>query len=484
MASPTRNLGRHGRNISWLFVADLVGKVLGLFFFAYLFKKLTVTENEWYALYLMVMPILSVVNTAGFHDVLNREMSKDRDRVHRLLSSAVAVQTLLFIVIAPAVWFAAGALGYAPVLRRILALTAAVAFIWALINMHMAVFAAHEKFKYTSLITIATRIATVVGGIALLFFGCGVFSLIVYLLLVYIAQLVACYATVQARCGGYRFDWSPAEAGYLLREGVPMALGRFAATSYYRIDLPMLRSIAGPRASEEYAVGPRFFALLTSVPDIFEAVFFPILSRRATETAEAQRFAFERYFKAMAMLALPMGVGMTVLGAEIVRTLGRAEYVSGTPVVAVLTWLIALAMLDRCSVVYLRATARQRWLVYAYGAALVVKTAACFCVIPRFGIPGLLMLNAAVSLVLTATLLAMARAALPILDMSRLAGLVVRPLAACIAMAAALWFIRDRAIFWTIPLGACVYALVLLFTRAFDAFDKELLASLVRRKRS
>ena len=57
------DLGRHGRNISWLLVVDACWKILSVFYFAYIFEKLTKTENELYTLFISVLPMVMVVVT-------------------------------------------------------------------------------------------------------------------------------------------------------------------------------------------------------------------------------------------------------------------------------------------------------------------------------------------------------------------------------------------------------------------------------------
>jgi O-antigen/teichoic acid export membrane protein len=470
--------GRHGRNVSWLLLVDVFGKVLGLFYFAYLFNKLTKTENEWYAFYISVFPVLMTLNSIGFHDVVSREVAKQRDRVDGLLASGVMLQLGVFAGLMAATYGLAGILGYPPGLRQVLVLCPLAAFLTCLAEMHSSVFAAQERFRTISIITATTRTASVAGSMVLLYLGYKVLAVAAFMALTEGVRAAVSYLVLQVGCGGFRFRPSLKDAGYLVRHGVPMAVGRFAGASYYRMDLPVLRSAASAQASEDYAVGPRFFVLLMTVPDVIERVFYPVLSRKTADSDETQRFAVERFMKIMWILAMPMAIGMTVLGARIVSTICGAEYASGVPTVIVFTWVAALSMIDRAAVVYLRAKARQELPMYAYGVAFVLKLALCFPVIRHFGIPGLLVLNAAGSAALTLCVVVMVRGVLPGWSLGRLAAIGWRPLAGAVIMGAALFPLREQSILLTVPIGAVIYGVALLALGTMDTFDRRVVAGL------
>lgn len=472
----TSDLGRHGRNVSWLLIVDVLWKALSVFYFAYVFAKLSKEENERYALFVSVLPILMVINAFGFQDVVNREVAKRRDQVHRLMGSALLVQFTLFVAAAAVAWPLAYALDMTGGTRWLVLMWPVAAFLATAVEMHNALFAAHERFKDLSIITVVTRVVSVGGSLGLLYAGYRVNALVAYATGVYAVQLGLSHAVFQVRCGGYRVRPSLDAVGYLFREGVTMAVGRVAATSYYRIDLPAIRLIGTPLMAMDYAVGPRFFVLLTTLPNTFESIFFPILSRKTLLKDDGPAFAVERFLKLAWMLALPMAVGMTVTGRDIVRTLAGEQYLNGVPVVVMFTWVVALAMLDRVAVVYLRASGRQSAVMIIYSVALAAKSALCLPAIYFWGIHGLLALNLVCSGCVTVYVLAMMHVLIPGVRPRAVLALSLRPAVACALMAGVLWFTHGQPIYWTVPLGAAVYGVALLALGALDDFDRRFIA--------
>lgn len=483
MSRHTSDLGRHGRNVSWVLLVDLFWKAVSVFYFAYIFAKLSKAENERYALFVSVLPMLMVVNAFGFQDVVNREVAKRREEVHRLMGSALAVQFALFAVGAAVAWPLGCGLEMTAGTRWLVMTWPVAAFLATAVEMHSALFAAHERFKELSLITMTTRMVSVGGSLCLLYAGYGVNALVAYATMVYAVQLGLSHAVFRVRCGGYRARPSLEAVRYLFREGTQMALGRVAATSFYRIDLPALRLIGTPLMAMEYAVGPRFFALLTTIPNTFESISFPILSRKASPAGDSPAFVAERFFKLAWMVAAPMAVGMTLTGSDIVRTLAGESYVNNVPVVVMFTWLVALAMLDRVAVVYLRASGRQGTVMRIYGVALAAKSALCLPAIYLWGIQGLLALNILCSGCVTIYVMTKIDALIPGVRPRAVVTLALRPAAACAAMAGALWLVRGQPIYLTIPLGAAVYGAALLGLGALDDFDRRFISRTLQLKR-
>jgi len=490
LAEQTRSsdLGRHGRNISWLLIVDAVWKIPSVFYFAYIFEKLTKAENELYTLFISVLPMVMVINAFGFQDVVKREVAKRREAVHRLMGSALLAQVVLFAAGTAATWLIAFAVGVSPEMRRLVLLWPVAGFLASAVEMHNSLLAAHERFRELSLITVLTRMITVAGALGLLYAGFRVNALVAYVTGMYVIQLAMSYSVFRIKCGGYRFGATLDAVRYLFREGLTMAVGRVAATSYYQLDLPAIRLFGSQAMAIEYAVGPRFFVLLTTLPNTLESIFFPILSRKTSPGNDSSGFAIERFVKLTWLVALPMAVGMTVVGDDIVRTLAGEQYLNGVPVVVMFTWVVALAMLDRVAVVYLRAAGRQGAVMWIYAAALTAKLALCIPAIWFWGINGMLIVSVACSAAITLYILAAMHALIPTVHLRTVLALGLRPAAAALLMAGGLWVCDilhlfsgvSHPVFVTVPLGAVLYGLSIVLLGALDEFDWQFLAKTLK----
>lgn len=265
-----------------------------------------------------------------------------------------------------------------------------------------------------------------------------------------------------------------------------MALGRFAGASYYRMDVPLLNSFAQDvQAPGHYSIATRFYVLLATVMDNLETVFYPILSRKSAESQEAQTFALERMLKLVVLIALPMFVGMAILADNIVVTLAGEKFAPGADATAVLTGVLALSMIDRTIVTFLRARTKQHLPLACYGTACILKLAFCLWAIPRHGIVSLLVINIVISALMTAVMLGIARNELPKLGFIRITRTVfLRPLVAAGAMAVAILQLQALSIFVSVPIGFVVYGISLMLLGTVDEFDKQMIRETLRKNRS
>jgi len=473
--------GRHGRNVGWLALADVFGKAISIFYFAYLSRKLSIVENGWYGTFIVFVPILTGINALGLQDIVTREVAQRRERVHHLMGMGTVAQLAAFVLIVPSAWLVTGLLNYAYGLRVIVLLAAVAALERTLIGMQTGILAAYEKFKYVSIITMAVRSAAVSGGILLLFFGYGLMPLLALILVVYAAELLFSYAVARVQCARYRWRIDFGEGPMLLYQGSRMAVMRFLGTAYYHMDLPVMNAVATPEMTGYYAIGTRFILVLWTLSNLVESVAYPVLSRKAIDTEEAQFFVMGRLIKLMAIISFPIAVGMTVLSADIVVTLCGAKYAPGAIAVAALTWILAFHMLMRPADLYLRAKALQNRVGWCYACAFAFKAGLSLYVIPRYGITGFIVLNLAATSVLFVAMNTVAMRVLPLLTWRHIAALLARPFLAAAIMGLSVLFLRGQTILLSVPVGVAAYGIAVLALGVLDDVDKDLIWSAIRR---
>jgi O-antigen/teichoic acid export membrane protein len=232
--------------------------------------------------------------------------------------------------------------------------------------------------------------------------------------------------------------------------------------------------------AQAYAIGPRFFAVLTTVPDTIERLMYPILSRKILRSETDQIFAFERFLKLALCLAAPMAVGMAIVGSDLVRVVCGEQYVADTSTAIVFVWMIAFAMLDRAVVVFMRAKSLQRSIAWLYGFAFLTKLVLSIPIIHRFGTHGLLMLNLIISAALTCLMLRIAMKVVRGFSILRLLDVSVRPLLASLCMGIAVWQARDFPLVWVFAIAFAAYGLALIMLGGVDKFDRQLLRETIR----
>ena len=182
--------------------------------------------------------------------------------------------------------------------------------------------------------------------------------------------------------------FSPTLAKGLLAESWMLFLGSIFALVYLKIDMVMLRWLAGPAEVGTYAVAATISEAAYFVPAALVASVFPKL----IESAKADRELFHRQLQATFDILWLAGLGMIamtfLLGGPLVRSLFGAEYGPSVPVL--LVHVLSAPFL------FLR-IAFTRWTIIEGGASFFVLTeglgaltnvALNFLLIPHYGSVG------------------------------------------------------------------------------------------------
>lgn len=460
-----------------MILADLSKKFVSVFFFAYLSRSITVEENGWYGAFLAILPILLGLNNLGIPDIVTREVAQAPTRIHRLMTTGMAIQALCFLAILPLAWLAGLLMGYPPMMQFIVVMAAIASLERSLVSLQTGVLTAHEAFKLLSWLTMATHMLTIAVSITALALGYGIPVLLSILLSAYALEWLLCLLAVRKVCTPFSLRFSRSGARYLIQQGGKrgMALMRFLSTLNNNVDMPLLYMLVSPQVAGIYAVGTRFYNMLNTFLHTHESITYPILSRKVNESAEAQVFAVLRFMKLMALVAFPMGVGATLLAPGLVSLFFGARYMEGVLPLTILTWVLAIQMLMRSPDLYLRARLQQNWIALLYGIALSLKIGLAWWLVPQYGIAALLWASLGISLLLLFAMLLLSCYRLPELRMFHYAVVLLRPVTAALGMGLALWFLRDWPVLLTVPLGVCLYGLLLLALGTLDAFDKQVL---------
>lgn len=472
-----RRKGRwHGgsalRGVAWLSLGEGVQRVLALVLFAYLSRKVSVEQNGWYGLWAAATPLFIVIINAGGSDVLLRDAAAGSPQAGAVRLSLLWTQAIFFAALLAFTRAACQVAGFEPALQAILLAGVAAAWCWTVVRMHLALLMADGRFAQAGVLTAATRLGVVAGALALLYGGYGVWAVCWWVVPVYAGAAFAAWRMSGAPAPTLQRP-DKAVLHYALREGIVLAGGGLAATAYYGLDMALLQALVSSQSAGYYALGTRFFLLLMAFPEVITQIIYPLLSRHAAASPPRQAALLARCLKHALGLALPAALGMTLLTGGIVALLAGPRYGPSTLAVTLLTWTWTLETLNWLLVAYLRASGRQRIVLYAYAAAAALKGGLAIYLVPRYGAYTLLALNILLSGGVTAVLFAVSAHRLQGAGLiPRVLAFIPRLSAACLFLAAVVWILRPFPVLIAVIAGLAAYLAALQTFSLFDRRDR------------
>ncbi|MGH7775824.1 MAG: flippase [Candidatus Dormibacterales bacterium] len=276
------------------------------------------------------------------------------------------------------------------------------------------------------------------------------------------------------RMGRPRLGFEARLFGGWVRTALPFAIGIFLTNLYFKADVPILQHFRPFREVGWYEFAYKPFEALQFVPLAVQSVVYPVLAVYHASQPGRVQAAYERFFKVLVLLGIPVAVGTFVLVAPI----GRAFhlYPQSEPALRILAAAIPFLFVNSAFTAMLFAVDRQDLFAWTTAIAVVVNVGLNVALIPAFGY----LAAAATTVVTEAAFSAGAwwfvrrRHRLPWLRLSW------RILLAGVVMAAVLYPLRRHSLAVTVPAGAVVYLAALWTLRAVDREEVAMLRRSLR----
>lgn len=171
----------------------------------------------------------------------------------------------------------------------------------------------------------------------------------------------------------------------LLIESWPMLLSGLTVTLYMRIDMVMLRHLAGENAIGVYAAAVRLSELWYFVPGALATSMLPGLLRRQAENEASYRQALARYYNLSAMLAYAAAGSTCLLAGPLVRLAYGAEFLDAIAVLRWHAWAVVFVFMGVARSQYLINAGRTGFHLVSTLAGAVLNVMLNLWLIPSYG---------------------------------------------------------------------------------------------------
>jgi O-antigen/teichoic acid export membrane protein len=250
----------------------------------------------------------------------------------------------------------------------------------------------------------------------------------------------------------------------LLLAGLPLALGFTITTVYAQLDIVLLQLFKNFQMVGWYSAANKYVDAVAWIPQSAMGVVFPALSLLGARDRRRLAFAYEKSFKVLAILGLPLAVGLGIMADSIVHFTRGFE--QSIPALRILAPSVVLLFVNNAFIYTLTAINRQLDFTRLALFTLAVNVVLNLALIPPFGYLGAATASTITEAALFAGgwwLLRRQRLSLPVI------GSIGRVLASALLMGVVVSLIRSWPLAVVIVLGAAVYALALVGFRALNA---------------
>jgi O-antigen/teichoic acid export membrane protein len=450
------------RNSMLVVGARAVAKLAVFVVVVLLWRHLGADHYGRFATMIVYVTLVGIIADLGLQTVFIRDASRDRTVFARYLGNLLSARLLLslaaVVILAAALRLLTPALFPYTLAAFVLLLTTSYS------SLLRAVFYIRGRLGYEAIAIVAE---------SLLLLGLTIVAIEqraswdAFLWVYAVSYLFTCLFAF----GVIRWRWhdrvsvrlDPAFVRRLLAAGLPLALAFTVTTVYAQLDIVLLQLFKNFQVVGWYSAANKYIDAVAWVPQSAMGAVFPALSLLAAGDRRRLVFAYEKSYKMLAILGLPLAVGLGVTADAVVHITRGFE--QSIPALRILAPSVALLFVNNAFIYTLTAINRQLDFTRLALFTLAVNLILNLVLIPPYGYLGAAAASTITEVALFAGgwwLLRRHLASLAIV------GSIARVLASAAIMGIVVYSFRSWPLPVVIIIGAAVYVVALLGLRALN----------------
>lgn len=352
---------RIAKNTFFLLTSNIIGFVLSFFF---LMQTTRYLGSENYGILSFAIAFASItifLADIGISTVIVRDIARDKTKTQKYLGNCILLKIILAII----TLLSTAVIGYAfnytsATMHIVYVITLSLIFV-SFHGIIGSIIQAFEVMEYISLGSVIYNSVMLICALLAIYLGVDVLGFS-YVYLISSIIIVGYYVIIAMRKLPLpKWDIDLDLWKYIVKEAIPFGLSSIFIRVYYYIDTLMISlMILNPNeVMGWYNAAYRMVLILSFLPVTFLGSIYPIMSRYYVTSDKYLGFIFERSFKYLMALAIPIGVGTTVLGDRLVFFVYGPDYAPSTIALQILVWSEVLIFLSAVFGYLLNSTNRQ-----------------------------------------------------------------------------------------------------------------------------
>lgn len=466
------------KNTSWLVIADIANKLLLFVLFVFMARYLGDIGFGKYSFALTFTMLFAILTDLGMGGLLTREVARDKNSVAKYFGNVSLIKTILSVIVYILVIITINLMNY-PLDTKLAVYIFGfyVLFDSFALNFFCPIYRAFEKMEYEALVRVIKNFVIVALGLLAIYLDLGFVTLMAAFLIGSLFGFAVGLLVIAKRFTKPKMEIDFAFWKEFANKALPFAMAGVFVPIYFSVDVVMLSVLKGDAAVGWYSGATTLAYALLIMPSAFNGSIFPIMSRWYITDKNSLNILYEKSFKYLLMLALPIAVGTTILADKIVVLVLGENFVNSIVVLQILAWVLVFMFLNNLLMGTLGATNRLMKGSILAGILVLLNVILNLIFIPQFGHVG-----AAIATILTEGVLFFLLSYYTSTYMSRIPiSTVTKSLTSGFVMGGFLLFFDELNIFIAILLAGIVYLISLLITRSLTKEDYQFIKHIVRR---
>jgi len=478
------NVQRIAKNTAVLSIAEIATTIIGFLFLMYVARYLGAAGFGILSFALAFTAIFGVFTDVGLKTLTIREVARERSLAQKYLGNIAVLKTILCIVTFGLIALTINLLGYPEETIHVVYLIALSVVLGAFSLMFYSIFQAYERMEFVTIGQVLSGVLRLAGAFFVISQGLSITALAFVFLLASVVTLgynsiVSIWKFAKPKIEVDLVFWKEA-----LKQAWPFGLVAVFVSIYYWIDSVMLSLMKGDDVVGWYNAAYRLVLALGFIPGSYSSSVFPAMSRFYVSSKESLKLVYEKSVKYMAILAVPIGVGTTLLADKAILLIYGAEYSPSIIALQILIWSMVFIFVSGIFAQLFNSLNKQIIVAKVTGSCALLNILLNVLLIPRYSYIGASIATVVTEFVALALVFIWSLRIGYGIPAKKLIDITAKVSIASAIMGVLIFYLRDLALWWLVPLSALLYFIALYIIRGIDSEDMLLLRQMVRRRQT
>jgi O-antigen/teichoic acid export membrane protein len=346
------------KNASILLLSQVISYILAFFYTIYTARYLGAAGFGILSTALALGALLSIFTELGLSTLTTREVSREKSLANKYIGNTIVLK-IDFITIS----FVVG----------------------AFTNIFYSVFQAYEKMEYQSIGQIINSIIMFSGILLIIYYQMSITNFAIIYLIASIVSLIfgiiiCAWKFILPKIYIDITLWK-----FLIIEAIPLTLSSVFLLIAFRIDTVLLQAINGNEAAGVYNAAYGLMGALMFLPSVYVMSVFPLLSRFNVSSKELLKISYEKSFKYLIIIGLPIAVGTTLIASPLILFIYKSGFSQSIIALQILIWAIPIIFVNYILGTAINSINKQRQMVKSAFIVMALNIILNLLLLPKYG---------------------------------------------------------------------------------------------------
>lgn len=459
------------KNTGVLILMHIVTMILGLIFTVLLARCFGDIAFGKYSFALAFTTLFAILIDPGFNQLTIREVARDKRLAKKYMGNILIIKLLLSFFFFAFVASAVNLMQYPSDTKMIIYIFGAYTVLTSFGQLFGSIFQAFERMEYNLYLITIEKVIVVSIGLTLLFLGYNLIQVVSICLFSGVIYILLSWMVTVKKFTKPDFELDFAFWKHTIIRAIPFGIFSIFMTMNYRIDTVMLSVVKGDAVVGWYNAAYKLIFALTLIPSSFIGALFPVFSRLSTTPNSSLKVAYEKSFKYLLVLVIPIAFGTIILAYKIIMLLFGEGYTHSIIALQILILSIIPIFLYHLLGAVILAIDKEKYTIPMWGICATTNVILNLILIPRFSYVG-----ASITKLLSETILFIQFFYFVSKCLYRipLRKVLYKPLIASLLMGLFIFYFKEMNFAILIGLAIFIYISILFITRTFSKEDIQL----------